>query len=169
MTPGTAWLLGFVAVLAVSAVTIAVRREPTLVRGSLVFRFTILYVAAAWGVFAWRTGGVPPRMLIAGIIALVITLAMAPWWFVVGGPRTAVVTLIEVCFGRVCAQFRRTESGFAMTVPGGDLHVGVHAPLGKLTLLSFRQKPPHRKGQLFRQLLRKQYRGALPTVRIRMG
>ncbi len=81
MTPGTAWLLAFLAVVTVSAVTIAVRKEPTLVRGATVFRFTILYVAIAWGVLAWRTGGIPPRMLVAGLIAGVISQAMAPWWY----------------------------------------------------------------------------------------
>ena len=169
MTPGLAWLLAFIALVAVSAVTVAVRREPTLVRGGTVFQFILLYVALAWGVVAWRVGAIPPRVLAAGGIALALGAAMAPWWFVLGGPRTAVIGLIEVCFGRVCAQFQRVDSGFVMTVPGGDFHVRVHAPLRKLTLLSFRQRPPHRKGHLFRQLLRKQYRGPLPVIRIRMG
>lgn len=170
MTPGSAWLVAFAALVIVCVMTVFVRREPTLLRGSTVFQFAVLYVALAWGFLAWRSGGIPPRMLLAGIGALAVTGAMAPWWFVLGGPRTAVAALIEVCFGRVCAQYRRSDSGFVMTVPGGDFHVRLHAvPLRKLTVLSFREDPAHRKGHLFRQLLLKQYRGVLPTIRIRIG
>lgn len=170
MTSGTPWLIAFAALVVVSAATVFLRKEPSLVRGSTVFLFTLLYVALAWSFLAWRTGGIPARMLAAGIIALALAGLMAPWWFVFGGPGTAVAGIIEVCFGRVCAQYRRVDAGYVMTVPGGDFHVRLHAaPVRSLTLLSFREAPAHRKGHLFRQLLRKQYRGALPTVRIRIG
>jgi len=169
VTPGDAWLAGFAALVVVCAATVLVRREPTLIRGSTVFLFTVLYVALAWAFLAWREGAVPPRLLITGAVALAVGALMAPSWFVLGGPRSDVVAMIEVCFGRVCAQYARAGTGFVMTVPGGGLHVRIHTlPTKRMTVLSLRARPAHKKSDLFRRLLVKQYRGVLPTMRIRM-
>jgi hypothetical protein len=171
VTSGDFWLLAYAALIVVSAATVLVRREATLVRGGSVFLFTIAYVALAAVVLAWRSGvaAVPARVAIAGVVLLAVTALLAPWWFVLGGPRSEVVSVMEVCFGRVCAQYERVGEGFRMTVPGGGLHIQLHTlPLGRVTVVSFRARPPHRKGELFRRLFVKQYRGALPTIRIRM-
>lgn len=169
VTPGAVWLAGYAAVVVICAATMWLRAEPTLVRGRSVFLFTALYVALAWGAIALREGAVPSRVLVAGVVALGATALLAPWWFVLGGPRAAIFETMEVCFGRVCAQYERTDGGFVMTVPGGGLHVRLHAlPTGRATVLSFRARPAHRKGELFQRLFGKQYQGVLPTIRIRM-
>jgi hypothetical protein len=170
VTLADAWLAGFAALFVVCAATVFLRKEPTLVRGSTVFLLIVLYVALGWGVLAWRGGTVPSRALIGGLVALGASALLTPWWFVLGGPRAAVISPIEVCFGRVCAQYRASGSGFVMTVPGGDLHVRLHAvPSSRMTVLSLRARPSHRKSDLFRRLLIKQYRGMFPVIRIRMG
>jgi hypothetical protein len=179
VTPGDVWLAVYASVVVVCAATVLLRREPTLVRGRSVFLFTLVYVALAWVFLAWRHGAVtahavPPRVLIVALVALGVTALAAPWWFVLGGPRTAVIATMELCFGRVCAQYDRVDAGFVMKVPGGaagggGLHVGLHAlPWSRVTAVSFRARPPHRKSDLFRRLLVKQYAGVLPTIRIRM-
>ena len=38
----------------------------------------------------------------------------------------------------------------------------------RMTALRFRERPPHKKGELFRRLLIKQWSGPLPTIRIRI-
>ena len=152
--------------------TVFVRPEPTLLRGRTVLLFTVLYVAVASGFLAWRDADIPSGVLIAAIVALIASALMAPWWFVLGGPHTAVDAIIEICFGRICATYERSDTGFVMLVPGGGgLHVGVHAlPSSRITVLSLRARPGpmHKKGDLFRRLLVKQYHGVLPTIRIRM-
>lgn len=169
MSPADAWLAGYAAVVATAALTILLRRAPTLLRGSVVFLFTIGYLVVASAVLAWRDADIPARAIGAAVGLVLVTGAMAPWWFVIGGPRTAIGEIIETCFGRVCARYERTSRGFVMTVPGGGLHVGVH-PLGteRMTALRFRERPPHKKGELFRRLLIKQWSGPLPTIRIRI-
>jgi hypothetical protein len=169
VTAGEICLAGFAALVVVWAATVLLRREPTLVRGRTVFLFTALYVALAWGFLAWVDRAVPPRALGVGIVALAVSAAVAPWWFVLRGPRTAVLATIEVCFGRVCAQYDKVGAGFVMKIPGGTLRVGVHALSASVTVLSFRARPAHKKSDLFRSLLAKQYPGMLPTIRIRIG
>jgi hypothetical protein len=170
VTPGDVWLAAYAALAVICAATVLLRHEPTLVRGRSIFLFTVLYVAIAWGFLAWREAVVPPRVWITAVVALGVSALVAPWWFVLGGPRTAVVAIMEICFGRVCAQYEHVDAGFVMTVPGGGgLHVGLYAlPSSRVTVLSFRARPAHRKSDLFRRLLVKQYQGPLPTIRIRM-
>lgn len=170
MSPATAWLAGYAGLVVLAALTVLLRREPSLLRGRPAFTFTLAYLAAAWAHLAWRDV-VPPVLVVgAAAVALAATAAAAPWWFVIGGPRAAVVSTLEVCLGRVCAVYERTPAGFVMAVPAGGLHIGVHAlPFTRVTVVSLRPRPPHRKGDLLGRLFVKQYRGVLPTLRIRIG
>lgn len=169
MSPADAWLAGYAAVVAAAALTILLRRAPTLLRGSAVFLFTSGYVGIAAVALVWTGAVVPARAIAMAVVLLALTGAAAPWWLVVGGPRAAVGEIVETCFGRVCARYERTSRGFLMTVPGGGLHVGLH-PMGtdRLTAMRFHEQPPHKKGELFRRLLIKQWSGPLPTIRIRI-
>ena len=170
MTPGDLWVAAYVALALLCVVTVLVRREPTLLQGRTVFVFTVANVALAWALLAWRGSPVPARVAVAATVALALTALAAPWWFVIGGPRSAVLSTMEMCFGRICAQYERGDAGFTMMVPGGGgLHIGVRElASGRLTVLTLRARPAHKKSDLFRKLLVKQYRGVLPTIRIRI-
>ena len=168
-TTADVWLAGYAAIVLIAAATVLVRREPTLVRGRSVFLFTAAYFALAAAAALWRDGAVPPRLWITAIVVVLITAASTPWWFILGGPRSAVIDTMQVCFGRVCATFEHVERGFVMAVPGGGLHIALHAaPMGRATVVSFSARPAHKKADLFRRLFVKQYRGVLPTVNIRI-
>lgn len=173
MSPGSGWLAGYAAIVAVCAITVLVRREPTLLRGRSAFTFTTLYVALAWAALAWQDARVFPFSPLgfgAAAVAMVITGTAAPWWFVLGGPHAAVVSTLEVCLGRVCAVYERKDTGFIMKIPAGGMHISVHAlPWTRVTVVSLRAKPPYKKADLLRRLFAKQYRGVLPTLRIRVG
>lgn len=170
MSPGSAALLGYGAIVALCAITVFVRREPTLLRGRSAFIFTTLYVAVAFVSIAWQHAHVSPFAVGAAIVAIVITGIAAPWWFVLGGPRAAVVSILEVCLGRVCAVYERTDAGFLMKMPAGGMRISVHAlPWTRVSILSLRAKPPYKKADLLRRLFAKQYRGVFPTLRIRIG
>lgn len=149
--------------------TVTIRREPSLVRGRAVFLFTLAYAAVGWVVLSWRGVEVPGGAIAAALALVVASGLLAPWWFVLGGQRSNVISTMEMCFGRVCAKYEATPHGFVMTVPGGGLHISAHALRGgRLTVVWFRARPEHRKGWLLQRLFAKQYRGVLPTLRIRM-
>lgn len=176
MSPGSAWLAGYAAIIALCAITVLVRREPTLLRGRSAFTFTTLYVALAWVSVAWldargsRFSLFSPFDLGAAALAIAITAIAAPWWFVLGGPRAAVVSTLEACLGRVCAVYERTDAGFIMKIPAGGMRVSVHTlPWTRVSVVSLCAKPPHKKADLLRRLFAKQYRGVFPTLRIRIG
>jgi hypothetical protein len=173
VSPGNAWLAGYAAIVALCAITVLVRREPTLLRGRTAFAFTALYVALAWAALAWREARVfpfSPFGLGAAALAIMITGIAAPWWFVLGGPRAAVVSTLEVCLGRVCAVYERKDTGFIMQIPAGGMRISVHAlPWTRISVVSLRARPPYKKADLLRRLFAKQYRGVLPTPRIRIG
>lgn len=171
IAPANGWVLGYVAIALIAGVTVLARREPALLRGSSVLLFTVAYVAIAAAALYWT--GHPITRLAAAFagVALALAVALAPWWTVIGAPRASVIGTIEVCFGRVCATYRAAGAGhgFVMDVPGGALHIRLHAlPVGNATLISFQASPRHKKGDLLRRLLGKQYSGVLPTIRIRM-
>jgi hypothetical protein len=172
VSAANAWLAGYAAIVALCAITVLVRREPTLLRGRSAFIFTTLYVALAAASIAWRhTRSTPasPLAIASAAIALTITAIAAPWWFVLGGPRAAVVSTLEICLGRVCAVYERKDAGFIMTIPAGGMHISVHAlPWTRVSVVSLRAKPPYRKADLLRRLFAKQYRGVFPTLRIRI-
>lgn len=148
-------------------VTITLRRSPTLFRGGHFLVLTALFGAAGAVHLAIRADAVPLRVIVAGAVALGVALLMSPYWFVIGGPRSAIPEVIQLCFRRVCAEFTRSGDGFAMVVPGGAMLVRVHAlPFARVTAMSFLARPPHRKGMLFRQLLVKQYAAPYPTLKI---
>lgn len=167
--PGDVWIAAYALGIAAAAATVFLRRDASLLRGRSLFIFTLAYVTLALGSLWLRQGAIPARVLIAGVAAVAVTASLAPWWFVLGGPRASVVETIEVCLGRVCARYERVDGGFVMAVPGGGLHLRLHAlPTERFTVLSFRARPAHRKGALFQRLLAKQYRGVLPTLRVTM-
>lgn len=169
IAPADGWVLGYVAIALIAGVTVHARREPALLRGSSVLLFTVAYVAIA-GVGLYRSGNtITPLALTSAVVAVALALGLAPWWTVIGAPRASVIDTIEICFGRVCATYRAAERGFVMDVPGGALLIRLHAlPIGTATLISFRARPRHKKSDLLRRLVGKQYRGVLPTIRIRM-
>jgi hypothetical protein len=169
VSPADAWLAGYAAIVVLCAITVLVRREPTLLRGRSAFTFTTVYVALAWASVAWCGVGVPPIGLGAAVVALVITAIAAPWWFVLGGPHATVVSTLEVCLGRVCAVYERGDAGFIMKIPAGGMRITVHMlPWTRVSVVSLRARPPHRKADLLRRLFAKQYRGVFPTPRIRI-
>jgi hypothetical protein len=169
VTPADLALAGYAMVIGVALVTVRVRQGPTLLRGTTALIFTAAYAAVAWALLAWRGGDVPLRVAAAAAIALVLSAMMTPWWFVFGGSRSGALAIVQGCFPRVCANYEGTDTGFVMQVPGGQLRIDLRAlPVTRITLLSFRASPRHRKGDLLRGLVRKQYPAVLPTIRIRI-
>jgi hypothetical protein len=156
-----------VVLVIVLAVTILARRSPTLFRGGHFLVVTGMIVAAAAMHLAVIGEPVPLRVFVIGALALGLALLMSPYWFVIGGTRAAIPDVIQLCFRRVCADFTRSGDGFAMVVPGGAMLVRMHPlPFDRITAISFLPRPAHRKGELFRKLLVKQYAAPYPTLKI---
>jgi len=113
------------------------------------------------------------RNISVAALSWIAALLVASWMtrphaiaFGEAGVRTA--ETMALCAGRLCLTGERTADGYRFELPGGALDVRLRAAGGLATLITLRAEPPHRKSELFEKLVRKQYRGALPVIRIRL-
>jgi hypothetical protein len=159
------WAAAYLVVAAAAAGIVLARREPTVVRGDWVFLLTSLFVLVAATVTAWRGG-----RFSLGLLAVTVLVLMAGWlvqarWWVVGASSDAVATTVGECASRVCAPTTRAGAECTVTVPGGIIRLRI-APAGDATVIVFMTNAKHRKAQLFRRLLAKQYHSVMPTIRV---
>ena len=160
-----AWAAVYVALVAVATAVVLARREPTIVRGDWVFLVTALFVLVAAVVTAARGG-----RFSLGELAVTVFVLLAGWmvqsrWWVVGANAETVTATVEECASRLCAPASRAPGECTVTVPGGVMRLRI-APAGRSTMLVFMASARHRKVQLFRRLLAKQYRSVMPTIRL---
>lgn len=154
-------------VVAASAVVLA-RREPTIVRGDWVFLSTALFVLLAAVVTALRGGRFSLGVLAGTVTVLLVGWAIQSRWWVVGAEPAVVVTTIEECASRLCAPAVSGSGHCTIIVPGGSMQLRI-ASAGRSTMIVFVSSANHRKVQLFRRLLAKQYRPVMPTIRLGTG
>ena len=74
---------------------------------------------------------------------------------------------IEGSARRVNLRSRSVAGGYELSLPEGGLTLMLRPLPGRLTLITMRPAPSHRKAELFAQLFAKQYRRVLPTIVIR--
>lgn len=159
------WAATYVALVVLAAVVVLARREPTVVRGDWVFLLTSLFVLVAAIVTAARGG-----RFSLGVLAVTVLVLLAGWfvqsrWWVVGATSTTVAATISECASRLCAPATVRDGEYIVTVPGGALRLRV-ASVGRSTVIGFVSTSRHRKAELFRRLLAKQYRSVMPTLRL---
>jgi hypothetical protein len=161
------WAGVYVAIVALAAVVVLARREPTVVRGDWVFLLTALFVLLAAVVTAVRGGRFSLGVLLGSVLVLLAGWMVRSRWWVVGAESSTVAATIEECASRLCAPAQRAPGECTVTVPGGVLQLRI-APVGHSTMIVFVSSAKHRKVQLFRRLLAKQYRSVMPTIRLGM-
>jgi hypothetical protein len=159
------WAVVYVVIFLVAAALVLTRREPTIVRGDWIFLLTALFVLLAATVTALRGGRFSLGTLVGTIVVLVLGWLIQSRWWVVGAGSTAVFATVEECASRLCAPSARTENACVVTVPGGALNLRISST-GRSTAIVFISSARHRKAELFRRLLAKQYRSVMPTVKI---
>ena len=159
------WAVAYVVLVVAASVVVFARREPTIVRGDRVFLLTALYLVLAAGVTAVRGGGFSLGVLAASIVVVLVGWLLRSRWWVIGAEPDGVATTIEECASRLCAPSERGTSECRVIVPGGAVHLRI-APAGRSTMIVFVADAKHRKAQLFRRLLAKQYRAVTPTIRL---
>ena len=162
-----AWAAAYVVVAAVAAVVVLSRREPTIIRGDWVFLLTSLFALLAATVTALRGERFSLGTLMGTIAVLVASWIVQSRWWVVGATSNAVAATVDECASRICAPATRAGSESSITVPGGPIRLRV-SPAGSSTMIVFVASSRHRKAQLFRRLLAKQYRPVWPTIRLGM-
>ena len=160
-----AWAAAYVVLMAAAAVVVLSRREPTVVRGDWVFLATALFVLLAASVTALRG-----ERFSLGVLATTVLVLAPGWlvqarWWIVGAHSAAVAATIDECASRICAGTTRTGSESTVAVPGGGVRLRL-APAGGSTVIVFVASSRHRKADLFRRLLAKQYRSVMPTIRL---
>ena len=162
-----AWAVAYVVVLVVAAAVVLGRREPTIVRGDWVFLMTALFVLLAAAVTALRGERFSLGVLAATVVVLLVGWLVQSRWWVVGAGTHAVAATVDECASRICAPATRAGPESTIVVPGGAVRLRI-APAGKSTMIVFVASSRHRKADLFRRLLAKQYRSVMPTIRLGM-
>ena len=159
------WAAAYVVLVVAAFVVVLGRREPTIVRGDRIFLLTALYVLLAAGVTAVRGGRFSLGVLAASVAVLVAGWLLRSRWWVIGAGPDVVATTIEECASRLCAPSERGTNECRVMVPGGAVHLRI-VPARRSTMIVFVADATHRKAQLFRRLLAKQYRAVTPTIRL---
>lgn len=160
------WAAVYVGLVVVAAVIVLARREPTVVRGDWVFLLTALYVLAAAVITAVRGGRFSLGVLAGTVMVLIAGWLVQSRWWVVGVASSVVAVTIDECASRLCAPTASSPGECAVTVPGGAIRLRI-APAGRRsTMIVFVSSAKHRKSELFRRLLAKQYRSVMPTIRL---
>ena len=162
-----AWAIAYVVVLVVAAAVVLGRREPTIVRGDWIFLFTSLFVLLVASVSALRGERFSLGMLAAAVVVLVAGWLIQSRWWIVGAGPFAVAATVDECASRICAPATRAGCESTITVPGGAVRLRIERA-GESTMIVFVTSARHRKANLFRRLLAKQYRSVMPTIRLGM-
>ena len=160
-----AWAAVYVVLVVVAAGVVLARREPTVVRGDWVFLLTSLYILLAATVTAWRGERFSLGVLAATVAVLIVGWLVQARWWIVGAKSEIVVTHIEQCASRLCAPSTRATNECTISVPGGAMRLRL-TPAGRSTMIVFVSSAKHKKVELFRRLLAKQYRAVMPTIRV---
>ncbi|HEX6053978.1 MAG TPA: hypothetical protein VFZ21_32130 [Gemmatimonadaceae bacterium] len=160
------WAIAYVVLGLVATAIVLARREPTIVRGDWLFLVTALYVLVAATVTASRG-----ERFSLGTLAATVAVLIAGWlvqsrWWVVRAEPAAVLATIEECASRLCAPATSAAGTCVVTVPGGQVRLRIEPAAGKSTAIVFVASTRHRKTELFRRLLAKQYRPVIPTIRL---
>jgi hypothetical protein len=163
-----AWAIAYAVVMALALVVVVSRREPTIVRGDWVFLVTSLFVLLAAVVSALRGERFSLGVLAATVVVLLVGWIVQSRWWVVGATSSAVTATIDECASRICAATTHSAGESSIAVPGGAVRLRV-APAGGSTMIVFVASSRHRKAELFRKLLAKQYRSVMPTIRVGPG
>jgi hypothetical protein len=142
------------------------RREGTVCRGRdvLVLQCALL-VAATGAAVRDQTRASFALAALAGALALLAWTGRARWLVV--APRERLHGDIVSCLGRLVAPHRREGEHYLVTIPGGTLGIRVKPLWSRGTLVSFAPSVAHRKAELIIDLIAKQHRPLLPTIRIR--
>ncbi len=163
-----AWAIAYAVILTGAVVVVLARREPTIVRGDWVFLLTSLFVLVAALVTAVRGERFSLGVLVATVLVLLAGWVVQSRWWVVGAPASVVVATVDECASRICAPATHAADEATIGVPGGAVRLRI-APAGGSTMIVFVASSTHRKADLFRKLLAKQYRSVLPTIRVGGG
>jgi len=163
-----AWALGYAGILVFALARAVMGSAPTRIGGRFLCGFTVVYaaIALAGGLLARRSISVSA---LACIVALAgITWLSRPYMLVFGERGDAMAVAMAECGRRLCLTGESTDGGYRFPLPGGYLDVRLREVGHMATLVTLRASPAHRKADLFRRLLVKRYRGALPVIRVRL-
>jgi hypothetical protein len=163
-----AWAIAYAVILTVTVVVVLARREPTIVRGDWVFLLTSLFLLVAALVMAFRGERFSLGVLVTTALVLLAGWVVQSRWWVIGASAPVVVATVDECAARICAAATHGADESTIAVPGGSVRLRI-APAGGSTMIVFVASSKHRKADLFRKLLAKQYRSVLPPIRVGGG
>ena len=166
----TGWFVLYGAVVAAAVVVAALRDGPTLWRGDGVLTFNTRFVGVMALITLVANFRLIPSVAVAGGLLLATSWLLRSRWLLLGGDEAALGKAITDCARRVRATCESTDGGYRIALPGsgGTVRVRIRHLDGICTLVTFAHRP-HHTAKLLRQLLAKNYAGALPKLRVRPG
>jgi len=156
----------YVAILALWALVLRLGGKPTLWKGSALLVFSTLFVAIVGVVLLAR--GQRPGVELTAFLVLILMAGIAAQgvWLLLNIDRVGVVQIVEKCLGQTRANFDLKDGRYLVRTSTEDLAIDI----GEAALairVRFTGGSGSKKAELIRSLLGKQFKGSVPTLRIR--
>lgn len=177
------WIAAYLAVLLAGCLLAAVRSEPTVLGGSSFLVFNAAFVAVSLTVSLLSGQAVSGQAVGHAVSAALTTfwalLLLGSWiarsfWLIIRAGSGEVREIVETCLVMVRIAFEKSQCGF--TVAAGptsvatrpvELRIRIRDLPPGCALIRFQGRARHRKLELLKHLLAKQFRGVLPQLRVR--
>ncbi len=156
----------YVAILVLWASVLRLGGKPTLWKGRSLLIFNALFVAVA-GVVLLARGQRPGVALAVFLVFLLIAgIAARGVWLLLNIDRAGVAQIVEKCLGQTRANYDLQDGRYLVHTTTEDLAIDI----GDQTLVirvRFTGGSGSKKAELIRSLLGKQFKGSVPTLRVR--
>lgn len=156
----------YVAILALWALVLRVGGKPTLWKGRALLISNAVFVAIT-GVVLLARGQRPGVALAAFLVLLLIVgIAVRGVWLLLNIDRAGVAQVVEKCLAQTRANYDLRDGRYLVRTTTEDLAIDI----GEATLairVRFTGGSGSKKAELIRSLLGKQFKGSVPTLRVR--
>jgi hypothetical protein len=178
------WLGAYVLLLAVWALIIARRSQPTLWKGSSLVIVDSLFVAATivYGVANAKSLGstglivLPRSVIIFDVALMLIALSLRKKWLLIGVSHPEAGQILERCFHQTRSAATRRSDDYVVQCGELEMIAGIsrnRIAIGNLHLhlpghtIRFSGAHASKKAKLIRSLFSKQFAASFPTPRIK--
>ena len=156
----------YVAILALWALVLRLGGKPTLWKGRSLLIFNALFLAVA-GVVLLARGQRPGVSLSVFLVLLLITgIAARGVWLLLNIDRADVAQVVEKCLAQTRANYDLRDGRYRVRTTTEDLSIEIAQGMLAVSV-RFTGGSGSKKAELIRSLLGKQFKGSVPTLRVR--
>lgn len=174
------WIAAYLAVILAGCLLAALRSEPTLLAGSSFLVFNAGFAAVSLSVtLLWGPAVSGQETAYAVLMTFWALLLLGSWiarsfWLIARARSGEIGAAVESCLGKVRLAFEKSHGGFSVAAVAAsgdtrpwDLRIRIGDLPPRCVLVLFQGRARHRKLELLKDLLAKQFRGVLPRLRVR--